>query len=331
MSQPTHQHVKGKNGFFPLFNGPLLVFLLLIVACSFPAAGQQLSVALDRAKILIGEQVTLQIKVDHVKDGAVIINPVFAFSDSMPTIIVVKKSAIDTIEANGSITYTQQKTLTSFDSGKWAISPVYMDIQDKITGKKSKLKSTALSVDVLPVDVSTMVDYHPMKEIIDVEVATDWWLITGIAISVVILLLLLYLIFKRKKAGPPVKKAVLKGTPLERALKELQHLQEEYLTDANQIKKFHSTIDTTCRTYLQESIGINALHITASDIILRTAVYLQDDGLKLQFAELIRLNTAVKFAKFLPDTAQSKETLQGAIVTLQQLDTIIQQSRNNAQ
>ena len=330
MRQPIHQKANGKNGIFPLFHAPLLVFFILMVALSFPAAGQQLSVALDRAKILIGEQVTLQIKVDHVKEGAVIIGPVFQLRDSMPNIIVVKKSAIDTIEANGNIAYTQQITLTSFDSGKWALSPVYMDIQDKITGKKSVLKSAALSVEVLPVDVSTMVDYHPMKEIIDVEVATNWWLISGIAASVVVLLLLLYLIFKKKKAGPPVKKAVIKGTPLERALEQLQHLQEEDITDQKQIKKFHSTIDTICRTYLQESIGINALHITASEIVLRTAVYLQDDTLKLQFAELIRLNTAVKFAKFLPDAALSKATLERTVSTLQQLDAIIQQSRNHA-
>lgn len=331
MSQPIHQNTNRKSRAFLFFNAAVISFFFLIVACSIPAAAQQVSVALDRAKILIGEQVTLQIKAENIKDGSVLMNPVFELRDSMPNIIVVKKSAIDTIQSNGSIAYTQQIILTSFDSGKWAVSPVYMDIQDKITGKKSVLKSAALSVEVLPVDVSTMVDYHPMKEIIDVEVATDWWLISGIAASVLVLMLLLYLIFKKKKAGPRVKKAAIKGTPLERALEQLQHLQEENITDHKQIKKFHSTIDTICRTYLQESIGINALHITASDIILRTAVYLQQDALKLQFAELIRLNTAVKFAKFLPDTAQSKETLQRTIATLQQLDTVIQQSRHNAQ
>ncbi len=305
--------------------------LLLLLTCANSIEAQTVSASTDREKILIGEQVTLQLKADNITESTTALATWFIVPDTIPGIVNVRKEGIDTIAVSGKLGYTQKIVITSFDSGKWIIPALEITILDKAAGKRTTLKTNPLALEVLPVDVSAMTDYHPMKEIIDVDVPTDWWMVGAVAASAIILFLAVYFIVKRKKTGKPAPRVIPpKGTPLERALQQLQHLQEVDLSDKKQVKGFHSTIDTVCRTYLQESFHINALHITAGEILLRMNVYLQNDNLKQQFAELIRLNTAVKFARFFPDAEQSRQTLMNAIESLRQLDTMAQQTRNNA-
>ena len=291
---------------------------------------QSVSASLDRDKILLGEQVTLQFNLGNVSNLTSLVAGWPQLADTLSHTEVLKKSAIDTITVNDVNTYTQSFTLTSFDSGQWQLGPFLFVIQDKVTGKQIQLTTQPVFLTVLPVDVSSMKDYHPIKDIIGVETSFNWMPVIIAAIVIVLVIVVFIIIKNRKKRIAEKPKIVLKGTPLERALEKLQALQNEKLTSNIAIKKFHSETDIVTRQYFEEMLNIKALQLTISEIFARMNVYLQDAQLRRKFQQVFELNTAVKFAKYMPQEEESKATLNEIINSLQRIDESVNIARNNA-
>lgn len=315
-----------------LFKKSSFGFLLLFALLFFNESNAQLtSASLDREKILLGEQVQLELKLEQFNSRTDFVDTWFKVKDSTNHVEVIKREPIDTVDVNGLTSYVQKIILTSFDSGSWKIGPLNIIIQNKSTGIKTKLQSSALTLEVLPVDVSDLTSYHPIKEIIDVEHKDYTWLFIAMAASALVLAYVIYRIIKIKnKLKPVANKKVFKGSPLERAVEKLQRLQKLKLTTRQQMIAFHTAMDTIYREYFEESLAINALKITSEELMQRLNVYLQDAHLHSQFYKVIQLNNAVKFAKFLPDEVQSKAALEITTDTLQQIDAIIQKSLGHA-
>jgi len=296
----------------------------------FTSSAQSVSASLDRDKILLGEQVTLQFNLGNVSNLTSFVAGWPQLPDTLSHTEILKKTAIDTITVNDVNTYTQSFTLTSFDSGRWQLGPFLFVMQDKVSGKQIKLSTQPVFLTVLPVNVSSMKDYHPIKDIIDVETSFDWTpVIIGIVITIIIIIIFI-IIKNRKKRIAQKPKVVLKGTPLERALEKLNALQNEKLTSNTAIKKFHSDIDLITRQYFEEMLHIKALQLTISEVFSRMNVYLQDAQLRRKFQQVFELNSAVKFAKYLPQQEESKATLNEIINSLQRIDESVNIARNNA-
>lgn len=146
--------------------------LLCVLCCCMAltcVSAQKIAAALDREKILLGEQVTLQLKLEELNPAAVSCAAWFSLADTANHIEVVKREPIDTVNLNGTITYVQRITITSFDSGKWVLPALQVSVEDKQTGKQTILTATPLSLEVLPVDISNLKNYHDIKDIIEVK------------------------------------------------------------------------------------------------------------------------------------------------------------------
>ena len=120
------------------------------------------------------------------------------------------------------------------------------------------------------------------------------------------------------------------GTPLERAVEKLQQLSIQSLNTNAEIKKFHSDIDIICRQYFEEVMQVKAMQATTSELFSRISVYMQDANLRGKVRDIFDLNASVKFAKYFPDEAESKTTLNEVIASLQKIDLVIQQAKGNA-
>lgn len=304
----------------------LLTFYLILQT----AAAQSVSASLDRDKILLGEQVTLQFSLSNLNESNSFVLTWPQLSDTINHTEIVKRTPVDTINVNATNTYQQNFTITSFDSGRWQLGPFIFTLQDKTSGKKTELATQTLYLTVLPVDVSSLKNYHPIKDIIDVETAFNW-LPVFIAFAVILLALIIFIIIKnRKKKVVTSPKTVLKGTPLERAVEKLQSLEKEPLTSTMAIKKFHSVTDIIIREYFEEMMQVKALQLTATELFVSMNVYMQDADLRSRFQQLFELNGAVKFAKYMPSPAESKNTLKEIIKSLYQIDESVRRARMNA-
>jgi len=300
----------------------LIAYGLQLAACSFllltSAFSQQASATIDRDKILLGEQITLQLKAEdiHPQD-----NPVAAWFDLPDTINhleVVRRSPIDTVAVDGSTTYFQNIIITSFDSGKWMLPAMQLKLQNNNT----VLNTEPFTIEVLPVDVSNLQQYHEMKDIIPVEVKTDWLRVFIFAAILIVVVIIIYYLTKRRKVKPAIKQPAAKPSLFEETIARLEALQKENLPAT----VFYAKLDAICRNYLQEQLHIRALHLTQDELMVQSNVYLQQQDVRIAFYQLLRLMNAVKFAKYVPPAAQQTESINTAKATVQYIHYHLQRT-----
>jgi hypothetical protein len=291
---------------------------------------QKVSVVADREKILIGEQIVVQLKLEDVNTQNFSLEKWFTLNDSIPHIQVVKKDTLDTVDINGLSTYLQKITITSFDSGRWAVAPMQVVLQNRATGKETVLGSDSIFIDVLPVDVSGLQEYHPLKDILEVKAKPDYFLIAIIAISVILLAVLTWLFIKqfKKKKLQPVKPAY-KASALENAIRKIKELSKHTPATQEQMKIFYGSLSDICREYFQEQLHIKASYITSDELMIAIIVYLQNETKRTSFFQLLRLIDAVKFAKYVPASSQQQEAIETAIASLQHIDQQIKQTKQH--
>ena len=291
---------------------------------------QRLSVTADRTKILLGEQVVLQLKAEDINASVNTLQNWFAIADTGNHISVVKRDIIDTVSVNALTSYIQKITITSFDSGRWQLAPLSLFIKDNVTGRQTKLVSDSLFIDVLPVDVSAMPDYHPIKDIIEVEAKPKYGLYAAIALAVIAVGITTWWLIRRlrQKKTAPVKQAY-EGTALEQALKQIKKLQQDDLPAKGQVKLFYATLADICRKYVSAQLGVNAMLYTSDELMVLLVVYLQDEQKRIPFFQLLRLIDVVKFAKYTPSADQHEAAMANATASLQHIDKIIKQTRQH--
>ena len=159
---------------------------------------QTISSSLDRNKILLGEQVTLLLKAD-ISEANYSLTGWFNFPDTINHLEVVRRSAIDTVETNGSLSLLQNITITHLliqVCGNCLHCKLLFRIKQ---ANKLVIKADTLSLQVLPVDVSNMQDYHDIKSIIQVEAKNNFWLPLILAVLAISIIGLFSLVVAEKK------------------------------------------------------------------------------------------------------------------------------------
>lgn len=314
-----------------IHHSKLLILITSLLLLVISAHSQTISASIDRNKILIGEQVTLQLKAEDINSRMSFLQSWFNISDTGSHLQVVKRNTIDTADVGGLTTYVQNITITSFDSGRWRLGPLQLILQDRTTGKQTTLKTDSVVLEVLPVDVSGMQNYHDIKDIIAVEAKPNYTLYIAIVLSAIVLGLLVWLLIKsmkNKKEAPP--KPVYKGTPLEHALQQIKELQSENLIAKHQVKLFYTRLTDICRNYFSDQLQIRSAQATSNELMILIGVYLQSEKIRTPFFQFLRLADTVKFAKYTPSSEQNNEAVDIAIKTLEHINALTHRKAQHA-
>ena len=309
----------------------ILLCTLYLLLCTSHSFSQSISSSLDRNKILIGEQVSLQLKAD-INEANYSLVSWYNIPDSANNIEVVNRGNIDTVETNGIQSLIQTITITSFDSGIWKLPDLQIVVQNK-AGKQSIFKTDSLTLQVLPVDVSNLQDYHDIKSVIQVQAQNNWLkpLLISLAALIIVLLFLWWFFKKRKKKIVLVKKSIINGSPFDWAMQELDNLSKQNVSDKEQTKLFYIKLDEVYRTYLDEQMNFGATQMTSDEVMIKLKIYLNKEEIRTKFYQTMRLVDAVKFAKYLPATDKNREAVSHTRDCIKYLEeTISQMKKNNA-
>jgi len=307
--------MKKVNGQWSMVNrkGAFILKLIIISCIIFitkQAPAQTISATLDRDKILLGEQVTLTLQVQDVNTRLTTLQWL-NLPDTFNHIEIVKRDIIDSIDAGGLTTFSQKLLITSFDSGRWQFPELKMTLTDN-NNKQTVIKTPPLFIDVLPVDVSNLKDYHPIKDIIEVDVKKNIYLIVALVAGGILLLFALWwFLFRKKKPKPVFVKPKDNLTNYQRALKQIDLLQQQN----SPAKEFYQRLDDIYRTYFDEELDVKTLQNTTDELMMTMKLYLPDEKIRTVFYQLIRLTAAVKFAKYLPEDTR-KDDVQTVLATL---------------
>ena len=301
------------------------LFFLLLASYLIPHTlhAQSVSATVDRDKILLGEQITLELKAEGINTQTAPLAGWFLLPDTINHIEVVKRSPIDTLIINGAASYTQTVTLTSFDSGNWQLPSLPLLLQHYEDGKKDTLLTSALTIEVLPVDIDKLQQYHPLKDIIDVEVKPNYWLIAGIVLFALaaIGLAVWFFFLRKKKEQKPVLNPVMARSLFETTIEQLDKLQKE----APDAQIFYTKLDDICRNFIHNQLHIRALQLTNDELMVQLNVYMQPEA-RTSFYQLLRLINVVKFARYGPDEAQKSADINTAKEAVQHIYYHVQRS-----
>ena len=263
----------------------------------------------DKNEILIGEQLKLRVQADFTADAYRI--RWLSIPDSLQHFEVVNRSKIDSIYTNNRLSgITQTFTLTSFDSGKWALPSFLVGI-DPVNDDTTYNYFT----DSVPVTVSfsasdTTNQLRDIKPIRDVETMNELWYWIGGGILLIALIIFLIWLYRRRKkttvAPIPVKANL---SAYDEAMMELKKLQQYNFSDAGDIKVVHTRLGEILKRYLSRRENDSYLNNTTSDILLVLTDIGVDKTMLSRSAAALRCGDAVKFAKYIPEAEETTNSI----------------------
>ncbi len=278
------------------------ILLLLFAISSFLGFSQNpgISASIDSAQIKIGEQILYSISVETDSTDLV----VFPEGQTFSPMELVESLKTDTSRIQNRFKLLKQYSLTQFDSGRYTIP------QQKILIRDTPFLTDSMQVEVATVVVDTtkqkMYSIKPSMEVPSVFEIPNWfwWLL-----SVLVLLGLGYYFLRRKKKK---QQAAKKLPPYERALLELQQLDQSQLLENRQTKEYYSKLTEAVRRYLEDEINLRAMESTTSELITYLEIKMDAGKLKLSRETIAALKSILqradlaKFANSRPDIITAK-------------------------
>ena len=278
---------------------------MLLLGCFFCSAfSQSVSVNLsaDKNNILIGEPIRLQLE-------AVVPETVSAGwfnADSIAHFEVIAKGKIDTLSTEPGNRYRQTVTVTSFDSGRWTIPPLSLNI-----GERSYL-TDSIVVSVAYSEFDPSQPYHDIKNILDVEnPVTQYinWVIA--AVTLLSLLALAYFLRKRLPAiVRPVQRQATLLTPLEEALRTLESIRQQQLLQQGKFKLHYTLLNDALRDFVQKKMLVSMREKTSDELIVQLKRWDLPNEAVISLAQSLRMSDAVKFARFVPGERDNEQHFQ---------------------
>lgn len=239
--------------------------------------------SVDKASILIGEPLQLTLQATFSKPHT----PVFFQIDTVPHFEIQYRSKIDTQVVSSKLVLRQTVTLTSWDSGAWAIPPL------RLPGVRG-VATTAVPVAVTFTPMPPNQDYHDIKDILEVQkpARTTWyWYVIG----AILLLLLLLLMFPKKKREAMADATIAREGAYKQALKNLEALQHKSALDD---KTYFTELIQIFRTYLQQRKGIHSFQQTTDDLSRQLQGLALPHGDLKMLVQTLQLSDFVKFARY---------------------------------
>ena len=278
-----------------------MVVLALRAGAQSVPTGVSADVTADRQAILIGEPIRLTITVRSTPGHSLFIQ----VPDSLAHFEVLTRSKIDTVADKTLLQLQQVVTLTSFDSGHWVIPSFDLAGTDIITD------SVGVDVGFLPMKAQDQL--RDIKDIIPVNVTIPWWLV-GVSALVLAALVFLFVKSLRSKKAKTISAGATADPPYEEAIKALEALQVPVASA--DIKPYYTRLDSILKRFLSRSYGWNTSQFTTSDLLIHLQDTVTDPRERSAIAETLRLEDAVKFARFFPGNdlhLQAREQVRKAL------------------
>ena len=292
------------------------IIALTLLTASLPAMAGAVVVRanLDSATLLMGRITRLHIEVAQEK-GTV---GQFTFENKDTLIgeveIAAKLDPDTTDLKNNREQIKRDLVLQAFDSGLYVLPPVTY-----IVGADTFRSSTPLSLKVLPVNVDSLDNVHPIKPVAEPEykwydwlpatLVKYWWVLVT---AIILLGAILAIIYLKKKNGSIIPKRVKKRLPpAEEAIAALQVIKSRMaMMDG---KQYYTELTDVLRVYIDRRFGINAVEMTSSQIKRHLKERGETRAVDEQLDMILEIADFVKFAGLHPLPGDNEAAWQRAV------------------
>jgi len=285
----------------------LVSFCLFSVQISF-AQLPTVKTSIDKNNILIGQQLNYRVDVS-MPDNTFRLSW-FSIPDSFGNFVVVRKNKIDSSASNGNLNFSQQITLTNFDSGRRVIPPLTLTASTLEGDSTFNIYTDSIVVDVSYSPIDSIQPFHDIKTIMEVKKEWPWWIWALLALAVLLLIgwiIFLRKFFKKKKEVTSLFTSKL--SPYDEAMQSFSELEKEKMTDNNKIKEFHTRLTEIFKRYLSRKTNTYKLHLTADEMLIELSEFNLPKEQIAGFANCLRMGNAVKFAQYIPPLYENEKCL----------------------
>ncbi|HWY38896.1 MAG TPA: hypothetical protein VNY73_10075, partial [Bacteroidia bacterium] len=288
-------------------------------ACNIFSQEVKAYATIDTSKIRIGEQTKIDLYIVY-KSTCKNCNIQWPrISDTLrKEIDVVNVSKIDTTIPDKNkpdeIQQHQTITITSIDSGYWAISP-FAFIVNNDTAKPIETQPFLLEVFTVPVDTAeaSIRDIKaPLDEPFDWHEYLPYIYWSVAALLVIIIIIFLIVKFAKKKPDTIVPPRP-KEPPHITALQNLENVRNRKLWQEGKYKEYHTLISDTLRMYIEGRYGVAAMELTSDEIFKVMKSQVIDPVSMEKLRQVLILADYVKFAKVVPIDVENELSLNSAI------------------
>ena len=305
----------------------LVTIILLLGSALFAqdssAQPPSIKTAVDKNNILIGEQFHYKVSTS-MPDNTYRLSW-FNIGDTFGHFHVVRENKIDSTYPNGNINFSQDITLTSFDSGRQVIPSVIINLETLQGDSSFNIITDSIPIQVSYAPMDSVATFHDIKSIIEVkkEWAWWWWAILGVALILLFFWIRFLIKFFRKKKEPDIFKSKL--SPYDEAMQSLEELDKEQLLQNNEVKAYHTRLTDIFKRYISRKTKMYKMHLTSDEMLMELGDYNLNKEQVSAFANCIRMGNAVKFAKFIPSQRESETCLQQVRMTITEINKNLNQ------
>ena len=291
-----------------------IIFLLLLLAATAHAGPVVLKARLDSATLLMGRITRLHIEV--AQDKGTVGRFTFEERDTLSREVeIAAKPAGDTTDLNNNREQIRRDLiLQAFDSGLYVLPPVAY-----IVGSDTVRSGTPLTLKVIPVNVDSLNNVHPLKPVAEPEYKWfDWmpvWLVKyWWAVLPVVLLIAgaLTAVWLKRKNGTIIPKRIKKRLPpAEEALAALHAIKARMAMMEG--KQYYTELTDVLRVYIDRRFGINAVEMTSSQIKRHLKERGETRAVDEQLDMILEIADFVKFAGLRPLPGDNEAAWQRAV------------------
>ncbi len=292
----------------------IIILSLFITLSSAVCQEVVVTSAFDTSSIYIGDQIKYTITVDQPAELSLELP---FFKDSLcKNIEIVAGPVRDSSTQNGRVKIIEQYLITSFDSGRYQLDPVYAELKNQSGIKRfysdySQLE--VLRVKIAPADSTAKIFdiIQPYRAPVTLGEMLPWML-AALLVSVIIWFLMRY-IKQLRKAKKPEEVEITPDPAHLIAFRELEKLKTEELWQKGEIKYYYTRLTEILRQYLENRFGVYSLELTTSETLdeLVRKGFKKGDSYKVLKSVLTGADL-VKFAKYSPETAEHDEHFQNS-------------------
>lgn len=292
----------------------ILLFLLsgLSLQLCMAQAGSA-TASIDRNKILIGEPITLTLEAT-LPAG---VTPKWFPLDSIPHFEYIDFGKIDSSATDTEQRYKQVLSITSFDSGRWVIPSLSLEVNGRFYVTDSLPVSVAFS------NFDPKQDYHDIKDILEIDnpaLAYVTW--TLVAITLLSLIALIYFIRKSRLTPKEVVTERSMLDPLAEAMQALESLRTQQLPEKGEVKRYYTTLNDVIRRFVNRKMGYSTMEKTNEELLLQVKQTGIPHEEMLKLAQTLRMSDAVKFARYTPASEDNEQNFRTTETTVQLLNNL---------
>jgi hypothetical protein len=302
-----------------LMRGARIILLILgLFCCSVNNLKAQdepeLKASINKSSIVIGERFLYTVETSF---------PAGLYSlqwvnmpDTIPHLEIIDRGLLDTSIKEMMQHYKEAINFTSFDSGTFTVPSFTLRFKPAGGGNPIDVQTDSFQISVGYAPIDSITPFHDIKPIMEVKTETPLWVWLAIICAILLLVVIILLIRKYLRKRKDV--VVSSVTAYDEAIQSLDKIEQQRLLDNGGIVQFHSQLVEVLKRYVSRTQHINTEILLSGELLVHLSGKVSQDDMSL-IASATRMADSVKFAKYIPETGDSIESLSSIRTVIQHM------------